>query len=268
MLRQLLIHPLMRELDIDDPAATTAHHAIIRRKPFLRRIYDEWYQKIVDSLPEIPGAVLEIGSGAGFLAENIPGLITTEIFQCPAVRAVLDARALPFATGSLRGIVMTNVLHHVPDARAFFEEAQRCLCSGGIIAMIEPWHSRWSRFVYTNLHHEPFLIDSPEWSHSFGGRLSGANGALPWIIFHRDRAKFEAQFPKLQIARIEPCMPFRYLVSGGLTMRTLAPSFTFTLWTWLESRMQPWMSWWAMFAFVLIVKPVPEVASSGTRCQS
>jgi 2-polyprenyl-3-methyl-5-hydroxy-6-metoxy-1,4-benzoquinol methylase len=50
-------------------------------------------------------------------------------------------------TESLRGIVMTNVLHHIPDARAFLKEAARCLHPGGVIAMIEPWVSPWSRLI-------------------------------------------------------------------------------------------------------------------------
>ena len=67
--------------------------------------------KIVHHLPDVPGNVLEIGSGPGFLADYIPDLVTSDIFTLPGVRCVLDGSALPFATGSLRGIVMTNVLH-------------------------------------------------------------------------------------------------------------------------------------------------------------
>ena len=46
--------------------------SIIRRKKFLGLIYDEWYRRIMQCLPQTRGAVLEIGSGGGFLGEKLP----------------------------------------------------------------------------------------------------------------------------------------------------------------------------------------------------
>jgi hypothetical protein len=43
-------------------------------------------------LPEQEGPVLELGSGAGFMSEYIPGLITTEVFYCPNITVVLDGQ--------------------------------------------------------------------------------------------------------------------------------------------------------------------------------
>jgi hypothetical protein len=120
--------------------------------------------------------------------------------------------------------------------------------------MIEPWYSPWSRLIYTHLHHEPFFPEEGEWGHSFKGPLSGANGALPWIIFKRDRGIFESQFPELSVTRIEPLMPFRYLVSGGVSMRTLMPAWTFPIWSLLERGLGTWMNAWAMFALVVVTK--------------
>lgn len=102
MFGRLLAHPLTRGLEIDDPATTVLRPAIVQSKPFLKRIYQEWYRKIASSFPDIPGSVLELGSGAGFLADYIPGLITSEIFHCRNVRLVLDGQSLPFAIRSLR----------------------------------------------------------------------------------------------------------------------------------------------------------------------
>src|ERR1700736_178810 len=155
-IKKLLAHPGTRDLSIDDPQTTQRRRAIIRDNKFLWRIYDEWYRLISACIPEGPGRVLEVGSGAGFLAQHIPNLITSEVFFCPDTQLVLDARRLPFSSGSLKAIVLVDVLHHIPDNRAFLEETQRCLRPGGSIAMIEPWVSTWSRMVYTHLHHEPF----------------------------------------------------------------------------------------------------------------
>jgi len=74
--------------------------------------------------------VLELGSGAGFLKSFVPDLITSEVFYCPGIDFVLNGLDLPFMTGSLQGIVMTDVLHHIPQPRRFFAEAARCVCPG------------------------------------------------------------------------------------------------------------------------------------------
>ena len=116
--------------------------------------------------------------------------------------------------------------------------------------MIEPWVSTWSRLIYTRLHHEPFDPDAKDWTFPDTGPLSGANGALPWIIFQRDQRQFESGFPELAIRELRPLMPFRYLVSGGVSMRQLMPAATFGLWRQIESCLGPWPHHWSMFAFI------------------
>jgi len=199
---------------------------------------------------------LELGSGAGFLSDFVPDLITTEIFYCPHIRMVADAQRLPFADNSLRAIVMVEVLHHIPQPRHFFSEASRCVRKGGRIIMIEPWLTRWSQWIYTHLHHEPFLPESAVWEFPSTGPLSGANGAMPWIIFERDRNQFIHEFPQWQIETIKPIMPFRYLVSGGVSLRSLMPGWSFGLWRGIETVMQPWMNNWAMFAQITLTKKI------------
>lgn len=112
----------------------------------------------------------------------------------------------------------------------------------------------WSRFVYSRLHHEPFLPDAKDWEFPNSGPLSGANGALPWIVLARDRRKFEAEFPSLAIEKIRPFMPFRYLVSGGVGMRSFAPSFAYPLWLGLENSLNGLMPRLAMFAAIAIIR--------------
>ena len=64
LLRSALAHPLTRDLDINAPATTALRRRVVREKPFLFRLYQEWYERIVTELPEVPGTVLELGSGA------------------------------------------------------------------------------------------------------------------------------------------------------------------------------------------------------------
>jgi hypothetical protein len=252
MLKTWLAHPLTRDLDIDDPQTTHLRQQIIQKKSFLRQIYREWYGAIVAALPEGQGAVLELGAGGGFMSDFVPNLITSELFSCPKIRVVLDGLHLPFLAKSLRGIVMTNVLHHLRQPRLFFAEATRCVRVGGVVIMIEPWVTPWSRFVYTQLHHEPFHPDSLSWELPTSGPLSGANDALPWIFFARDRLKFEQEFPFWQIEMIKPIMPFRYLVSGGVSMRGFAPGWSFGLWKQIENAVKRWSNQLAMFAQIVL----------------
>jgi SAM-dependent methyltransferase len=203
-------------------------------------------------LPAGDGDVLEIGSGAGFLAKRVPGLITSDLMPMDGVRVVLDARCLPFRDGALRAIVMTNVFHHISRPRAFLTEAARAVRTGGAVVMLEPWLSSWSRVIYGSLHAEPFLPAAEQWEFADGGRLSSANGALPWIVFRRDRATFEREYPQWQVDRIslDVGMPFRYLLSGGVSLRSLTPAATFGAWRAFERALSPWMAHWAMFAVV------------------
>jgi len=238
-------------MDIDDPSTTELRGEIIQQKPILKAIYEEWYRLICEHMPKVPGRVLELGSGAGFLRSRIPGLITSEVFACRNVRLLMDAQALPFHPQSLRAVAMTNVLHHIPRPAAFLREAEKCLVPGGAILMIEPWVSWWSKKVYTRLHHEPFDESLKDWAHDYAGPLSGANGALPWMIFERDRQRFEREF-RLRIDKVEPMMPFRYLLSGGVSMRQLIPSFSDPLCVSIERGLEPWMKRWAMFALIVV----------------
>jgi SAM-dependent methyltransferase len=252
--KKWLAHPATRDLAIDDPRTTERRRGIIHSNKFLWRIYDEWYRSIAARIPQGEGRMLELGSGAGFLDRYVPGLIASEIFACPDLDLVLDARQLPFASGSLKAIVMVDVFHHIPDCRTFLHEAERCLRPGGAIVMVEPWVSTFSRLIYTHLHHEPFLPDAKDWTFPSSGPLSGANGALPWIIFQRDRGVFEKEFRELSIQEVAPFMPFRYLVSGGVSMRPLMPEAAFPLWRGFESLLGAWPRAWPMFALVQVTR--------------
>lgn len=244
--------PATRSLPVDHPGTTLARREVLQNKPFLRKVYREWYGLLLGALPPGDGRVLELGSGAAFLRELLPSLLTSEIVAWEGVSLVADARALPLADGSLRAVVMTNVFHHLDNPRGFLREAGRAVRPGGVVAMIEPWVTAWSRFVYRRLHEEPFFPDAPTWEFRATGPLSGANGALPWIVFERDRAVFEAEFPQWRVERVEPLMPLRYLLAGGLSYRSLMPGAAFGFWRAAERAAGPIMGRVAMFASIVL----------------
>lgn len=254
MLRKWLAHPLTRGLLLDDPATTLVRRRIIQEKTFLKRIYSEWYSRIVSALTATAEPVLELGAGAGFLHEFIPGLITSDIIRIPHISLVLDAQALPFKDGALGSLVMVDVLHHIPLPRCFFSEASRCLASAGKIVMVEPWVTPWSRIVYSKFHHESFDPEAKDWEFPPGDPLSAANGALPWMVFHRDRDVFVKEFPEFRVQSIELVMPFSYLLSGGVSMRSFVPGLLYGWWRTVECVIERWVPNLAMFAVIVLVK--------------
>ena len=211
---------------LDDPQTTAERQLILQRSGYLRSLYDHWYTLIANCVPDAAGEVLELGSGGGFLAEAIPGLRTSDVLPVPGVELTIDARELPFGDASLRAIVGTNVLHHVANIERFLAEAQRTLVDGGRLVFIEPWPTPFSKWVYRWLHHEPFDMRR-DWSIPEGGPLTAANGALPWIVFQRDRRIFTAEFPNLLIRERRAFMPFSYLLSGGIGRTWRLPSWLF-----------------------------------------
>jgi SAM-dependent methyltransferase len=253
-LKKKMSLPETEGMNLDNPVLTAKRREVIQKKEFLRRIYSEWYSLLSSTVPQGSGDVLEIGSGGGFMREFIPELITSDLFSCQGVDMVLNAcRPWSFEKNQLKAVLMVDVLHHLPDVQTFFNEADNAVSSNGSIAMIEPWVSPWSRLIYSRLHHEPFVPLSQEWSFPSNGPLSGANIALPWILFSRDRLAFKNKFKNLNIETIYPFMPTSYLLSGGVSMRSLMPGKFYPLvrliekWTGLEHKA-------AMFVFIKLIK--------------
>ena len=78
------------------------------------------------------------------------------------------------------------------------------------------------------------------------------------MVFERDRARFEREFPEWTIQRIQPFMPVSYLVSGGVSLRSLMPGFTFGLWNLAERAAAPVMNSVAMFALIVLRRKDPR----------
>jgi len=253
ILQSLFVHPLVRKIDLDSPETTVLRRQIIQGKSFLKKFYHECYLSIAQSLPNhINGPVVELGSGAGFLKEYIPNLFTSEIIKIQDVDLILDGTNLPFSTDALKGIVMIDVLHHMPNVASFFSDAAACIKPGGVIIIIEPWSTLWSRFVYRHLHHEPFELGVKDWKLPAGGPLSQANSALPWIIFERDRKKFDKEFPQFQVKEIMLNFPFCYILSGGVSLRSMIPGNMYNVIRKIENLSLPWMNSLAMFAKIIL----------------
>ncbi|MBI2100051.1 MAG: methyltransferase domain-containing protein [Candidatus Vogelbacteria bacterium] len=238
---------------LDAPEMTVYHREIILRKKFIKKLYLDWYREIMSRVNQA-GKVLELGAGGGFLKEIYPAVITSDILPLPNCDMTINAYQLPFLNHELAAIVMINTLHHLGECEKFFHEAERTLKRGGKIVMLEPANTVWSRFVYKNFHHEPFNEKMTGWNFPSTGPMSVANGALPWMVFVRDRKKFQTRFPRLKIQSVKLHTPFRYLISGGLSYKSLLPYWMYTPVKVLERMLSPAISVLAMFQTIELIK--------------
>ena len=240
--------------NLDDPSVTLLHAEIIKKKVFLENLYIDFYNELIKAEPVAEGKVIvELGSGGGFIKEVVDNVITSDIIELPNIDKVFSAVDMPFEDGSVDTFFMIDVLHHITDSRGFFSEALRCLKVGGKVVMVEPANTLWGRFIYKNFHHESFDTERG-WELEEKGPLSHGNGAIPWIIFCRDRKKFENEYPELRIVGIRNHTPFRYLLSGGLTLRQLMPSFMYPAIKAVEYVLSPFNNLLGMFQTIVLEK--------------
>lgn len=242
------------EEDLDSPERTLLHREIILRKKFLKKLYEQWYDEFIKEVDNLPNdKIIELGSGGGFLKELLPQVICTDILELPSNDMTFSALEMPFEDHSLGGIFMVDTLHHIPDIRQFLKEAERVLAKGGKIIMIEPCNTLWGRFIYQNFHHEPFDPEG-DWTIPASGPMSGANGALPWIVFERDQNLFEEKFPNFKLEKISYRNPLVYLLSGGVSYRQLLPNFTYPFVNAIDSLLPKISKHASMFQLIKITR--------------
>jgi SAM-dependent methyltransferase len=254
-LRRLLSHPLARGVDLDSAEATAVHARLIREKPFLRRLYSHYYDQYDAAIARATpgGIVLEVGAGSGFYPSRRPSVVSIDLRPGAHVDVIGSALALPFAVDSISAILLLDVLHHLPDPSAFFRECERVLKPGGRVCLIEPYAGPLSRRLIRPLHHEPW-DESGDWSLPTSGPMTGANMALPSIIFVRDRARYDAEFPRLPVDRFRLHTIVLYLLSGGVSMRGLVPGALFNVLAGIEELFAPLQRSMASMMTVELVK--------------
>ncbi len=238
---------------LDSPERTLRHREIILHKKFLKKLYEQWYDEFLKEIKTLPNDVyVEIGSGGGFLKEVAPGVICTDVLELPTNDKTFSALEMPFENNSVGGIFMVDTFHHISDAEKFLAEVSRVLVKNGKVIMIEPANSLWGRFIYKNFHHEPF-DEKGGWTIPVTGPLSGANQALPWIVFERDQAIFRKRFPNLIIEKISYRNPLLYLLSGGVSYKQFLPDFMFPLINFLDRVLPRISKQVSMFEMIRII---------------
>ncbi len=85
--------------------------------------------------------------------------------------------------------------------------------------------------------------------------MIGANQALSYVVFVRDRERFETKHPSLALVHQHVCGNFlRYIFSGGLTFRQLGPTSLAPVLALLERILKPLYRWVALHHIVVLKK--------------
>jgi SAM-dependent methyltransferase len=253
-LRQALAEPQLRGLDVDTPEFAAAHRRILARKAIVRRLFERFYRECrrmdLRHFARCPGRRLEIGSGAGFVHDVYPDVVTSDVKPLPFVDLVCRAERLPVRDASLRAIYAINVFHHLPDPRGFFRAAIRALHPGGGVVLVEPFHGPLARRLFRDLFtSERFDADVPAWEPAPDagdtGPMSNANQALSYVVFVRDRTRFAREFPELTLVVDRPHTHLWYVASGGVNFRQLVPTAAIPLLRaaeWALAPLAPWIA--------------------------
>jgi SAM-dependent methyltransferase len=195
------------------------------RKPLLQKIYASFYAQIISLIDtQIPGRIVEVGSGIGNLKTHLPQALTTDLFPNPWLDAVCDAYELPFSDASISHLVLFDVFHHLRAPNAFLREARRVLPPGGRVILFEPYIS-WSSYpVYGLIHHEPVAWKRPI---NLADTLPrprdyyAAQGNATRLFFRREIPGWPEGWTLLQARAIAS---FAYLLSGGYSKPCLYPA--------------------------------------------
>ncbi len=230
MLRHLLAAPGTVGLDLEGPERLAVHRQVLDHKPMLREVFREDHELLMAidrrAFGSTPGMRVELGAGVAPVSSTFPGVLATDVVDGPGLDRVLDAQAMDLADGSVRALYGQNCFHHFPDPRSFLTEAERVLAPGGGVVLIEPYYGAAASLLYRHLFaSEDFDKHMPGWDLAPGGSMTGANQALSYIVFVRDRARFDAELPGLELLESRPLDNWvRYLLSGGLNFRQLVPT--------------------------------------------
>ena len=243
-LRKLLSDPSLKALDVDGPERLDLHEKVLARKPMLQEVFIEFHHAFHDLAEryfKVSGLEIELGAGIAPMRNSYPAVLATDIVATAHLDMALNAEAMSLEDGSVRAFYGQNCFHHFPHPGRFFSELQRTLKPGGGAILIEPYYGPFAGFMYKRLFaSEGFDKHFPSWDTPSTGPMNGANQALSYIVFVRDRARFEREYPDLEIVHESVCGNYpRYLISGGLNFRQLLPDVLIPVIKGLEKLLYP-----------------------------
>ena len=219
------------------------HREVWQNKPVLREIYHNYYTMIKNVCTD--GNTLEIGGGSGNFKEYFPSAISSDIVALPWLDIISDAQMLPFRNESVANIVMIDVLHHLEDPPAFFNEAQRILKPKGRLILLEPAITPVSWIFLHLFHPEPINLRQNPFEKCLqfdpAREPFDANQAIPTLLFCRYRSRFSMTFPSFKLVELKYHDLLAYPLSGGFRSWCFIPNSLLNDLLWIEQRLLPFL---------------------------
>lgn len=247
------------QLDLEGAARLEWHRSVLARKRMTREVFLECHA-LLRSLGRRyltgEGVSIEVGAGAAPMRDLDPAVLSADVVFGPHLNLVLDAQRIGLRARSVRVLYAQNAFHHFPEPERFFGELERVLCPGGGAVLLDPFHGPAATFLFKRLFRsEGFDKTSPSWETPVLGPMNGANQALSYLVFVRDRGLFEERFPTLRIVHREPVGNYlRYLASGGLNFRQLLPDGSIPALRLVERALRPLRSLLALHHVIVLRK--------------
>ena len=222
-------------MDVDSEDRLAIHKKILAKKPLLKHVFTSFHHTMMDLdlsiFEKTGGQRLELGAGVCPMKESYPEVLATDVVPSPFLDKTIDAENMDLPDNSIHAIYAQNCFHHLPHPDAFFNELNRVIIPGGGAILLEPYYGPFASFLFKRLFKtEDFDKRVESWESSAEGPMNGANQALSYIVFTRDKKKFTDKHPNLEIAHQEICDNYLgYLASGGLNFRQLIPNVAIPL---------------------------------------
>lgn len=259
--RAALAEPRARGVDVDGPRRVQVHRDILRTKPLIREVFADIYRhcrRLDETHLSGSGLRLEVGAGSSFIRDVLPDVFSSDLEIANHLDLAVDAHALPLPAGSLRALYGINCFHHFPDPDRFFAELERALVPGGGAVLVDPYYGTLARFFYARLfEQEHFDTSQRGWTSDTSAMtaMKGANQALSYIVFVRDRALLAQRHPGLEVVHAAPFSgSLRYLLSGGVNFRSLWPPSMGGVLRAAEAALNPWLKQLALHHAIVIRK--------------
>ena len=207
-------------------------------KPLLQQIYAGFYRRIIALIDlQLPGRIVEIGSGIGNLKSHLPQALATDLFPNSWLDLVCDGYELPFLDGTISHLVLFDVFHHLQAPNAFLKEAERVLVPAGRVILFEPYISLSSFPAYGVFHHEPIgwrLPVDPADSLPRPRNYYAAQGNATRLFFRKGSPTWPDGWNRFH-AEAFSC--FHYLLAGGYSKPALFPAGWLNGLQWLDERL-------------------------------
>jgi SAM-dependent methyltransferase len=251
--------PLVDALDVDATDRMAVHGQMLSRKRMLQSVFREFhhlFHQLDRQKLSGDGLRVELGAGVAPIRDSYPDVLATDIVPGPNLDRTLNAEQMDLPDASVRAVFGQNCFHHFPHPDRFFKELERVLVPGGGAVLLEPHHGPFAAFLFQRLFRtEGYDKQFPSWETPSAGPMNGANQALSYIVFVRDRVEFERRFPSLKIVDERTCGNYlKYLFSGGLNFRQLCPDWASPLLTGLQWTLSPLNRWLALHHVVVLQK--------------